>query len=128
MVAAPNNMTAPSKNETTVFMIIFLSRTLKPPRISQRPCQEDVRSSNSSDKHRTERRVKVNLRACFLCLTRRYRARFCAYPAEILRQPAVAGLPQQQNGHSGDSSKKHKKLKELVASFVHCARVGDANL
>jgi hypothetical protein len=32
-----------------------------------------------------QRRVRLSLQACWLTLTRRYRARYCAYPAEGLR-------------------------------------------
>jgi len=45
----------------------------------------------------------------------------------ILELSGVARLPGQQNSHTADSPKKHKKLKDLLALFVHCSRIGDAN-
>jgi len=40
---------------------------------------------------------------------------------------AVTALLKQQNSHTAGSPKKHKKLKDLVASFMHCCQAGDAN-
>jgi len=45
----------------------------------------------------------------------------------ILELSGVARLPGQQNSHTADSPKKHKKLKDLVASFMHCCQADDAN-